>query len=100
MVPIVPEEWAGPADAGCAPVDPLRRAVHVALAIYLMPVVAIVCAIGGASIVLDRASRLAARLATEGRRGVGPGPHPLARPGEAGRTPSVSSGRRRTRVGH
>jgi hypothetical protein len=55
--------------------DPLRRVVQVTLAIYLMPVVAVVCAIGGASIVLSHAANLASRLVTGGLKPAWPGPH-------------------------
>jgi hypothetical protein len=90
------QESAGPERAGADPADPLRRVVHVALAIYLMPVVAIVCAIGGASILIDRASQLANRIAVEGRRGVKPGPPPVA---ESRSRLSISQERRRIRAG-
>ncbi len=40
-------------------VDPIRLAVHVSLAIYLMPVVAIVCMIGGVSILAGGAAKIA-----------------------------------------
>jgi hypothetical protein len=99
MIPIASEESAGLDEAGHDPVDPLRRVVHVALAIYLMPVVAIVCAIGGVAIVIDQATRLAARCSVEGRRSVKPGHLPIARTGEAGWRPAISRNRRRTRVG-
>jgi hypothetical protein len=96
MVPSASEESTGHARVGY---DPLRHAVHVALAVYLMPVVAIVCAIGGASIVFDRASRLAARLAVEGRRGVGHAHLPIARSGQVRWAPATAPIRRRTRMG-
>ena len=97
MAPIATEESTG-IDAGGR--DPFRRAAHVALAIYLLPVFAIVYAIGGASIVINRASRLASRLATDGRRGARPRPLPVVRSGEAEWSPSAYQGRRRTRVEH
>jgi hypothetical protein len=93
MVPIAPEESDGPERGGA---DPLRHAVQVALAIYLLPVIAIVCAIGGASIVLDRASRLATRLGFEGHRAVKPGPLAITR---SASRPMLPSDRRRIRVG-
>jgi hypothetical protein len=43
--------------------DRLRQVVHVALALYLTPVVAIVCVIGGISIVVGKATRAAERHA-------------------------------------
>jgi hypothetical protein len=99
MIPIASEESAGLEGAGHDPVDPLRRVVHVALAIYLMPVVAIVCAIGGVAIVIDQATRLATRLAGEGHRSVKPGHPSVARSVKAGWRPAISRDRRRTRVG-
>jgi hypothetical protein len=90
------QESAGPEQAGDDPADPLRRVVHIALAIYLMPVVAIVCAIGGASILFDRATKLAARIAVEGRRDLKPGHLPVV--GSRSR-PSISRDRRRIRAG-
>ena len=97
MAPIASEESPGSEGDGG---DPLRRAVHIALAIYLMPVFAIVCAIGGVSIVIERASRLASRLAAVGRRGPGPRPLSVARSDETGWRPSTYQERRRTRVEH
>ena len=96
MVRIPLQESAGPEPTGTDPTDPLRRAVHVALAIYLMPVVVIVCAIGGISIVFDQASKLAARFANETRRGVKPSHLPVA---GSGSRLSVPRDRRRIRVG-
>ena len=96
MVRIPLQESDGPEPAEADPTDPLRRVVHVALAIYLMPVVVIVCAIGGVSIVFDRASKLAARLAVEARRGVKPGHLPVA---GSGSKLSISGDRRRIRAG-
>ena len=43
--------------------DPARRFVHVALALYLTPVILVVCLIGGASIMFGKATRVAERLA-------------------------------------
>jgi hypothetical protein len=93
MVTIAPEESGGPEREAA---DPLRHAVQVALAIYLMPVIAIVCAIAGASIVLDRASRLATRFGFEGRHAMNPAHLPI--PPSLSR-PLLSRDRRRTRVG-
>ena len=42
-------------------IDPVRFAVHASLALYLMPVIAIVCLIGGTSILAGKVARLAAR---------------------------------------
>jgi hypothetical protein len=97
MVRIPSQESAGPESTGADPGDPLRRAVHVALAIYLMPVVVIVCAIGGISIVFDRASKLAARFRDETtRQGAKPSHLPVT---GSGSRLSVPRDRRRIRVG-
>jgi hypothetical protein len=78
MAPIAPEESAtATIERGAA--NPLGRVVQVALAIYLMPVIAIVCAIGGASIAIGEASRFASRLRFEGGRAARPGHPPLLR---------------------
>ncbi len=95
MVPIAPEKSAGPEREGDDPADRLRHVVQVALAIYLMPVIALVCAIGGASIVFDRAGRLATRLGFEGHRVIKPGHLPIPR---SVSRPLVSRVRRRIRV--
>lgn len=99
MVPIVSEESTRGDVAEGDPADPLCRVVHVALALYLLPVVAVVCAIGGASIVLNKAAGLVSRLAGNVPPGVGPGHPPIARPGEARWHPSASRDRRRIRAG-
>jgi hypothetical protein len=44
-------------------VDPIRRLVHVALVLYLTPVILVVCLIGGVSIMFGKASKIAERLA-------------------------------------
>jgi hypothetical protein len=95
-----PIAWAQADDANPAgrdPVDPLQRIVQVSLAIYLMPVVAIVCAIGGASIALSAVGKLATRLTAQGHRPSWPGPHATA--STAGSKARQASGRRRVRVG-
>ena len=74
-------------DAGRAVgADPVRRLVHVALALYLTPVIAVVCLIGGVSILVGKATRVAERLAT--------------RPGDEGLGSDFRDDRGRTRVGH
>ena len=44
-------------------VDPIRRLVHVALVLYLTPVILVVCLIGGVSIMFGKAGKFAERLA-------------------------------------
>jgi hypothetical protein len=80
--------------------DPLRRAVHVALALYLTPVVALVCLIGGVSILFGRANKVAERLAFRPPRRDGDGPLPAARPGGQETGPRLRDDRGRTRIGH
>ena len=46
-----------------AEADPSRRFVHVALALYLTPVILVVCLIGGVSILFGKATRAVERLA-------------------------------------
>lgn len=43
-------------------VDPVRAVVHVMLAIYLSPVILVVCLIGVTSILADRAGRIVGTL--------------------------------------
>jgi hypothetical protein len=62
MASIATEKPTADSARDVEPRDPLRHVIHIALAIYLMPVVAIVCAIGGASIVIDKATQLAGRF--------------------------------------
>jgi len=80
--------------------DPARRLVHVALALYLTPVIVIVCLIGGASIVFGKATRVAERLAFRPPRRDKDGHRLAARSGgeEIGRR--SRDDRERTRVGH
>ena len=97
MVPIAMVESTVPAASGSGG-DPLCRVVHVALAIYLLPVVAIVCLIGGASIVIGSASRVVARLASVGP-GVGSPAHSaFAGPSRLGLSPRSRGVRQRARV--
>ena len=94
-----PNAWArgdGSDRTGRASVDPLQRAVQISLAIYLMPVIAIVCAIGGASIALGAAGKLATRLTAVGHRPAWPRPHAFAGPGRAA---ARAAERRRVRAG-
>jgi hypothetical protein len=97
MDPIAWAEGNGPDRTSPASVDPLQRVVQVSLAIYLMPVVVVVCAIGGASIVLGAAGRLAARLTSHGHRPDWPRPHAFGRPDRASTRRTAE--RRRVRVG-
>jgi hypothetical protein len=56
--------------------DRLRRAVHVALALYLSPALLLVLAVGGVAVAVAGAGRLAAGVARSlgaPRRGRGPG---------------------------
>jgi hypothetical protein len=96
MDPIAWVPGDGPDRPGHGSVDPLQRVVQVSLAIYLMPVVAIVCAIGGVSIALGAVGRLAGKLTAGGHRPAWPGPHSV---GTSGRTKTPQTGeRRRVRV--
>ena len=61
--PITPGESRDIAGVESDQVDPVRRLVHVALALYLTPVILVVCLIGGVSIVVEKAARTAERLA-------------------------------------
>jgi len=99
MVRIPWEESAGPERSEAElvdPADPLRRVVHITLAIYLMPVVAIVSAIGGVAILFERATRLASRVAADARGDIKPGPVPIT---GSRSSASISREQRRIRVG-
>jgi hypothetical protein len=99
MASIASEEPTGDSTRGVEPRDRLRHFIHVALAIYLMPVVVIVCAIGGASIVFDQAARLAGRLTIKPGRDRKPGPSRAGRSrGNGARSPNGRDPSR-TRVG-
>ncbi len=80
MIPIALEDSAGSDRAEVLGGDRLGHAVRVALAIYLMPVVAIVCVIGGASILVTRASRLVSRIGEDRVRLPQPSHLSIARP--------------------
>lgn len=75
--------------------DPARRLVHVALALYLTPVILVVYLIGAISIILGKATKLASHPPHRDKDG-----HWLAAGAgvEKGRRPG--DGRERTRVGH
>jgi hypothetical protein len=77
--------------------DPLQRVVQVSLAIYLMPVVAVVCVIGGASLALGAMGKIATKLTADGHRPVWPRPHAFASPTSARARRTAE--RRRVRVG-
>ena len=51
-------------DCGDPHLDAIGRTIQVALAIYLVPVIAIVCAVGAAAILVERVSKLTARRST------------------------------------
>jgi len=57
--------------------DPVRLVVHAALALYLSPVILVVCLIGGTSVLAGAAARVARKLVV--RHGRGP-----IRPGKSG----------------
>ena len=80
--------------------DPVLRLVRIALALYLSPVVLVVCLIGGASIVLSKAVRAAERLASWPTHRVRYGHLLLTRPGDAWPGPRFRGDRERTHVGH
>jgi hypothetical protein len=99
MVPIASEESTKDEGASPSPPDPLRRVIHVALAIYLTPVIAIVCAIGGVSILFNKASLLARRFAIGPDRRPQPKRFAALRPEQGGVKPPLSGDHRRARVG-
>jgi hypothetical protein len=80
--------------------DPLRRVVHVALALYLTPVVALVCLIGGVSILFGKANKIAERLVFRPPQRDEDGPLPVARPGGQETGPRFRDDRGRTRISH
>ena len=99
---VTPDEdtdWEGDEGrpAGAAPV---LRLVQVALALYLSPVVFVVCLIGGASIVLSKASRAVERLSTWPTHRDKYGHLLLTRPGDDRPGPRFRGDRERTHVGH
>ncbi len=95
MDPIAWVQGDGSDRSGHASGDALQRVVQVSLAIYLMPVVAVVCAIGGVSIALGK---LATRLTTDRHQPAWPRPHAFGRSGARAKT-SGTTERRRVRVG-
>ncbi len=62
MALIPSEDSKDPESVGSPRPDSLQRVVQIALAVYLMPVIAVVCAIGGASLLFDQATRVAGRF--------------------------------------
>jgi hypothetical protein len=62
MANVLRATWSGAGVCGehgaARPVDPLRRAVQAALAIYLLPILLVVLLIGGVAIVFKAATRL------------------------------------------
>lgn len=79
--------------------DPLRRLVQVALVIYLMPVIAVVLAIGGASILVGGATRVARKFASSPRPGLVARRAVLPRSAPSRSAPSMVWARRSDRVG-
>jgi len=51
-----------PETIGSVQADPIRILVQAALALYLMPLVLVVCLIGGASILVSGAARIASKF--------------------------------------
>jgi hypothetical protein len=78
-------------------VDPVRVVVHAMLAVYLMPVILIVCLIGVTSILASRAARMVA--SGLGRR-KGPGSTGLTRLAEEKNGPRLIYQRQRSRSTH
>ncbi len=99
MVAIAREEPIEDEREGAERGDPLRRTIHVALAIYLTPVVMIVCAIGGVSILFDKLNQATGRHAKPAGRSVNPGHFSVARSSRIGVRLPVTHDHRRTRVG-
>ena len=87
-------------DPGMTPsvrADPVRVVVHAMLAIYLMPVILIVCLIGVASILASRASRM---VANSLRRRNGSGSTGSARLAEEKNGPRLIYRRQQSRSTH
>jgi hypothetical protein len=80
--------------------DPVRRVVHVALALYLTPVILVVCLIGGVSIMFGKASRIAERLAFRPCHRDKDGHLLVARADGKGIGPRFRDDRERTRISH
>lgn len=73
-----------PADGGEPNPGAIGRSVQVALAIYLIPVVALVCAFGGAAILFERATKATARRSVGTGRAIRPSHIPVHPAGWAG----------------
>jgi hypothetical protein len=80
--------------------DPFRRVVHVALALYLTPVILVVCLIGGVSIMFGKASKIAERLAFRPSQRDKDGHLLIARTDGREIGPRFRDDRERTRISH
>ena len=59
--PVTPGQMSDLEGTQVSQTDPVRLAVHVALALYLSPVILVVCLIGGVSVVASGAAKFARR---------------------------------------
>jgi len=97
MVPIADGQATDPGMTPSVRVDPVRVGVHAMLAIYLMPVISIVCLIGATSILVSGAARMVGRGL--GRRN-GSGPTGLTHLGEEKNGPRLIYRRQQSRSTH
>lgn len=93
MVPIADDSTAtsqatNPEMNPSMPVDPVRAAVHIILAIYLSPVILVVCLIGATSILAGRMLSLMKQVGNRGNR------KKSSRPAQVGRLHGEKTGPR------
>jgi hypothetical protein len=74
---LAPRRLADPGAGESAParVDPVRRAVHVLLVLYLSPIILLVLAIAGLALLVRATIRLVGLLPLAGRSSAIPEPH-------------------------
>jgi hypothetical protein len=98
--PVTEGQATDPAMTPPIPVDPVRFTVHLMFAIYLAPVILIVCLIGATSVLASRATRMALKVGQRLTRGNGSRPARTIRLGEDKNGPRLIGQRQRSRSTH
>ena len=95
--PVTVGQATDPATIPSVRVDPVRVGVHGMLAIYLSPVILIVCLIGATSILVSKAARMAAKVGDRLTRRNGSRPTGMTHLGEEKNGPRLIYRHQRSR---
>jgi hypothetical protein len=93
MVPI-PDDPVRPSQSR----DPVRIVVHTALALYLSPVILVVCLVGGTSILATQAARITRRVARKIHRRSDRQPIQIVKTGVGELNPRHAADRERSQI--